>query len=188
MSAAPVQGVFFGSSQERKLFPRHYAPDRLGNQMSRQEAPHLGPGCYDNHEFGTIAWNLQKTVESKKGHDVSARTAARFQPCSKTVTPSPQQYQQDQSQSRIPPPGKTPFNSATQRFKTISRTADNSPGPGTYAHDTVTNRKVRWPMCFGSPDWTRLPQPEKKSLRVKLNSEKAFLKERSRVAYLSLYY
>ncbi|XP_022618974.1 protein pitchfork [Seriola dumerili] len=188
MSTAPVQRVFFGSSQERKLFPFHYAPDRLGNQMSRQEAPNVGPGCYDNHEFGTIVYDLQMTPQSKKGYGLSARTAARFPPCSKTVTPSPQQYQQDQSQSRISPPGKTPFNSATQRFKMTSRTAEESPGPGTYTHDAVTNRKVSWPMCFGSPDWTRLPQLEKKSLRVKLNSEKEFLKQRSRVAYLSLYY
>ncbi|XP_070766733.1 ciliary microtubule-associated protein 3 [Enoplosus armatus] len=188
MSAAPVHRVSFGSSQERRLFPRHYAPDRLGNQMSRQEAPHVGPGCYDNHEFGTILYDSQRTPGSKRGYALSARTAARFPPCSKKVTPSPQQYQQDQSQSRVPPPGKRPFNSTTQRFKSMSCSAEDSPGPGTYAHDAVTNRKVSWPMCFGSPDWSRLPQLEKKSLRVKLNSEKEFLKHRSRVAYLSLYY
>ncbi|XP_040007889.1 protein pitchfork-like [Xiphias gladius] len=188
MSAAPRPRVCFGSSRERKLFPLHHAPDRLGNEMSRQEAPHVGPGCYDNHEFGTILYDLRKKPESKKGYGLSARTAARFPPCGKTVTPSPQQYQKDQSQSRIPPPGKTPFNSATLRFKTVSCTAQDSPGPGTYAHDTVTNRKVSWPMCFGSPDWSRLPQLEKKSLRVKLNSEKVFLKQRSRAVYLSLYY
>ncbi|KAM7405252.1 hypothetical protein PAMP_012528 [Pampus punctatissimus] len=188
MSAAPVQRIFFGSSQERRLLPLHYAPDRLGNKVSRQEAPHIGPGCYDNHEFGTIIYNLHKTPGSKKGYGLSARTAARFPPPSKTVTPSPQQYQQDQSLSRVPPPSKTPFNSNTQRFKTMLGAAEDNPGPGTYTHDTVTNRKVSWPMCFGSPDWSRLPQLEKKSLVVKLNSEKEFLKQRSRLAYLSLYY
>uniref|UniRef100_A0A4W6DEU9 Si:ch211-66i15.4 n=1 Tax=Lates calcarifer TaxID=8187 RepID=A0A4W6DEU9_LATCA len=186
MSPAPAKRMFFGSTQERKLFPLHHAPDRLGNQMSRPEAPHVGPGCYDNHEFGTILYDLQKTPESKKGYGLSARTAARFPPRSKNVTPSPQQYQQDQSQSRLPAPGKAPFNLATQRFKTMSSTAEDSPGPGAYAHDAVTNRKVSWPMCFGSPDWSRLPQLEKKSLR--LSSDKAFLKHRGRVAYLSLYY
>nr|XP_020474650.1 protein pitchfork [Monopterus albus] len=188
MSAAPAQRVFFGSSQERKLFPLHYAPDRLGNQMSRHTAPHLGPGRYDNHEFGTIVYDLKKTPGSNKGYSLSARTAARFPPCSKTVAPSPQQYQQDQSQSRIPPPGKTPFNSSAQRFKRTSSTAEHNPGPGTYTHDVVTTRKVSWPMRFGRPDWSRLPHQEKSSLRVKVNSEKEFLKQRSRVAYLSLYY
>ncbi|TDH10190.1 hypothetical protein EPR50_G00072320 [Perca flavescens] len=188
MSAAPVQRVFFGTSQERKLFPLHHAPDRLGNQMARQPAPNLGPSSYDNHEFGTILYDLQRTPGSKKGYGLSARTAARFPPCSKTATPSPQQYQQDQSRSRAPPPGKTPFNSTTERFRSMSRTAEDSPGPGTYSHDAVTNRKVSWPMCFGNPDWSRLPQTQKKSLRVKLNKENEFLKHRSKVAYLSLYY
>ncbi|XP_029292465.1 protein pitchfork [Cottoperca gobio] len=188
MSAAPVHGVAFGSSQERRLFPVHLARDRLGNQTSREGAPHLGPGCYDNNEFGTMLHDLQTTPGSKKGYVLSARTAARFPPCNKTATPSPQQYQQDQSWSRVPPPGKTPFNSTTQRFKSMSSTTEDSPGPGQYAHDAVTDRKVSWPMCFGSPDWSRLPQVEKKSLRVKLNNEKEFLKHRSRVAYLSLYY
>ncbi|XP_038578254.1 protein pitchfork-like [Micropterus salmoides] len=188
MSAAPDRRVIFGSCQERRLFPLNYAPDRLGNQMTREEAPHVGPGCYDNHEFGTIVYDLQRTPGSKKGYGLSARTAARFPQGSKTATPSPQQYQQDQSQSRVPPPAKTPFNSTTQRFRSKSCITEDSPGPGTYTHDAVTNRKVSWPMCFGRPDWSRLPQLEKKSLRVKLHSEKEFLKHRSRVAYLSLYY
>ncbi|XP_035500339.1 protein pitchfork-like isoform X2 [Scophthalmus maximus] len=186
MSAAPPA---FGSCQERRLFPLHHAPDRLGVlQASRRAAPHVGPGCYDNHEYGTMLHDSQRTPGSKKGYVLSARTAARFPPCSQTVNPSPQQYQQDQSRSRIAPPAKNPFNSTAERFKTLSRTAEDSPGPGTYAQDAVTNRKVSWPMCFGSPDWSRLPQPEKKSLRVKLESEKTFLKQRSRAAYLSLYY
>ncbi|XP_070695754.1 ciliary microtubule-associated protein 3 [Pempheris klunzingeri] len=188
MSAAPARRQVFGSSQERRLFPLHYAPDRLGNQMSRQEAPHVGPGCYDNHEVGTILYELQRTPTSSKGYGLSARTAARFPPCCKTATPSPQQYQQDQTWSRVLPPCKTPFNSTTQRFESMSRTAEDSPGPGTYDHNTVTAKKVSWQMCFGRPDWSRLPQLEKKSLRVKLTSEKEFLKHRSRVAYLSLYY
>ncbi|XP_059188233.1 protein pitchfork-like isoform X1 [Centropristis striata] len=184
----PHQRLHFGSCQERRLFPLYYAPDWLGNQLRRQEAPHLGPGCYDSHEFGTIIYDLEKTPGSKKGYGLSARTATRFPPCSKTATPSPQQYQQDQSWSRVPAPGKTPFSSTTHRFQSMSCAAEDSPGPGTYAHDAETNRKVSWPMCFGKPDWSRLPQLEKKSLRVKLNSEKEFLKHRNRVAYLSLYY
>ncbi|XP_069382799.1 ciliary microtubule-associated protein 3 isoform X2 [Paralichthys olivaceus] len=178
----------FCSSQERKLFPLHYAPDRLGNQMHRQGAPHLGPGCYFNQEFGTILYDLQMRPESNKGYVLSARTAARFPPCGKTVTPSPQQYQKDHSRSTIVPPGKSPFDSTTERFKPTACAAEDSPGPGTYKPDAVTNRKVSWPMCFGRPDWSRLPPLEKKSLRVKLHSERSLLEQRSRVAYLSLYY
>ncbi|XP_040050008.2 ciliary microtubule-associated protein 3 [Gasterosteus aculeatus] len=188
MSRAPVRRAHFGSSQERKLFPLHYAPDRLGSQMSRELAPHIGPGCYDNHEFGTIVYDLQRTPGSKKGYSLASRTAARFPPCgAMTGTPSPQQYQRDQSRSLVPPPGKTPFNSTAQRFYSASRAVEDSPGPGTYAHGVATNRKVSWPMCFGRPDWSRLPQMEKRFLR-KLNGEQEFVKHRSKVAYMSLYY
>lgn len=62
MSAASSRRVIFGTSQERRLFPLHYAPDRLGSEMSRRLAPHLGPGRYDNHEVGLFKylerWNF----------------------------------------------------------------------------------------------------------------------------------
>ncbi|KAG7250562.1 hypothetical protein CRUP_027719 [Coryphaenoides rupestris] len=145
--------VVFGTRQERKLFPSHFAPNRLGNQMCRQEAPHRGPGCYDNHE---------------------------------AVTPSPQKYQQDQTCSRVLPPGKTPFNSSAVRFTTNkSDTADSIPGPGTYSHEAAVGRRVVWPMSFGSP---KLPQLEKKTLRAELQCDRDFKKQRARVAYLSLYF
>ncbi|KAM4610634.1 ciliary microtubule-associated protein 3 [Polymixia lowei] len=185
---AARRSVAFGSCQERKLFPIYHEPNRLGNAMSLRGAPHRGPGCYDNHEFRTMMYEIQKRPESKKGYVLSARTAARFLSCNKTETPSPQKYQQDQTRSRVLPPGKTPFNSTTSRFNSKSDTANGSPGPGTYAHNTVRTRKVTWPMRFGSPDWSRLPQLEKRSLRVELNCDKEFKKQRSRVAYLSLYY
>lgn len=112
MSTAPGQRVVFGSSQERRVFPLHFAPDRLGNQMSRREAPHLGPGCYDNHEvrllnvcrqsggseapicsclfqFGTMIYDLRTTPGSKRGYGLSARTAARFPPCNKVAKQTP---------------------------------------------------------------------------------------------------
>ncbi|XP_047223346.1 protein pitchfork-like isoform X3 [Girardinichthys multiradiatus] len=130
MSAAPARRVLFGSSQDRKIFPCHFAPDRLGIQEKREETPDLGPGCYDNHEFNTIIYNLRKRPESKRGYVLSARTAVRFPPLNKqkTMTPSPQQYQPDQSQSRVSPPGRAPFMSNTHRFKKTSHSADDSPG------------------------------------------------------------
>ncbi|KAM4736744.1 ciliary microtubule-associated protein 3 [Anableps anableps] len=188
MSAVAVRRVTFGSSQERKIFPYDFAPDRLGNHMKREEAPHLGPGCYDNHEFGTIIYNLQKKPESQRGYVLSARTATRFPPFKKMMTPSPQHYQQDQSQSRVSLPGRVPFSSNTQRFKKKTKAFDDTPGPGTYVQNAETNRKVVWPMCFGKPDWSKLPQQERKTVKVDLTSDKAFVKHRSRLAYLSLYY
>ncbi|XP_037539712.1 protein pitchfork-like [Nematolebias whitei] len=170
--------VIFSSSQEMRLFPQP------GNH---ENAPHLGPGCYDNHKIGTIIYELEKKPESRRGYGLSARTAARFPPCTQAVTPSPQQYQQDHSKSRVTPPGKTPFSSSTQRFRSPRHTAATTPGPGTYDHDVETNKKVSWPMRFGSPDWSRLAQLEK-SVQVKLTSDKQRVKQRSRLAYLSLYF
>ncbi|XP_068452873.1 ciliary microtubule-associated protein 3 [Clinocottus analis] len=187
MLPAPVQKVHFGSCQERKVFPDDVAPDRLGTETSRPQGPHVGPGCYDNHTFGTILYDVQKRPQSKKGYSLSARTAVRFPPC-ESATPSPQQYQQDQTQSRVSSPGKTPFNSTTQRFKIMSFMVDDNPGPGTYPQDAVTNRKVSRPMCFGSPDLSRPPQTEKKPFSLELNSEAALQKHRNRVAYMSLYF
>uniref|UniRef100_A0A673X6E0 Si:ch211-66i15.4 n=1 Tax=Salmo trutta TaxID=8032 RepID=A0A673X6E0_SALTR len=147
-SHPPLRCVSFGSCQERKLFPTHCAPNRLGNKLSLEGAPHRGPGCYDNH-VGTILYDIQKRPESKKGYTLAARTSARFLPCA-------------------------------QLFLCYS--------PGTYAHDTTLNRKVSWPMKFGSPDWGRLPTLERKALRTELLCDKEFAKQRSRVAYLQLFY
>ncbi|XP_012708790.2 protein pitchfork [Fundulus heteroclitus] len=188
-AAGRARKVNFWTSQDRKLYPCHFAPDRLGNQLKREEAPHLGPGSYEVHKFGTIMYDIQTKPESKRGYVLAARTAPRFPPFNKNqLTPSSQQYQPDQSQSRVPPPGTAPFGSNAHRFKETSHPAGDSPGPGTYSQDAVTNRKVSWPMCFGRPDWSNLPQLEKKALRVELTSDKEFVKQRSRLAYLSLYY
>ncbi|KAM6976736.1 ciliary microtubule-associated protein 3 [Aplochiton taeniatus] len=157
--SAPNRCVVFGSCQERKLFPSDYAPNRLGNEQPRQGSPRRGPGCYDNHLVSFI-----------------------------TVTPSPQKYQKDNTWSEVPQAGKIPFSSITQRFREKSVTTDNNPGPGAYAHETTRNRQVTWPMVFGSPDWDKLPQLERKALRTELPCDKEFRKQRKRVAYMSLFY
>ncbi|KAL7859418.1 hypothetical protein SRHO_G00145650 [Serrasalmus rhombeus] len=162
-----VTKVAFGSCEERKMFPAHCAPNRTGNEFQPLlGSPARGPGCYDNHVVGTILYNLQKRPESKKGYSLAARTAPRFLPSFQTVTPSPQKYQQDWSASRVCPPGRTPFNSTTQRFTSKPATASFNPGPGSYAHDSPHDRKVAWPMKFGSPDWSRVPQLERRTLRT----------------------
>uniref|UniRef100_A0A3B3WHZ8 Uncharacterized protein n=1 Tax=Poecilia mexicana TaxID=48701 RepID=A0A3B3WHZ8_9TELE len=60
--------------------------------------------------------------------------------------------------------------------------------PGMYEHITKTNRKVIWPMCFGKPDWSKLPQLEKKTVKVTEPADYMFVKHRGRLAYLSLYF
>uniref|UniRef100_A0A8C7ME02 Si:ch211-66i15.4 n=1 Tax=Oncorhynchus kisutch TaxID=8019 RepID=A0A8C7ME02_ONCKI len=172
---APLRCVAFGSCQERKLFPTHCAPNRLGNKLSLEGAPHRGPGCYDNHVSFSESLNILLSFKC-------------FPPTTQTITPSPQRYQQDRTWSKVYPPGRIPFSSTTKRFSTKPVTADFKPGPGTYAHDTTLNQKVSWPMKFGSPDWGRLPTLERKALRTELLCDKEFVKQRSRVAYLQLFY
>uniref|UniRef100_A0A673X6D0 Si:ch211-66i15.4 n=1 Tax=Salmo trutta TaxID=8032 RepID=A0A673X6D0_SALTR len=166
--SSPLRCVSFGSCQERKLFPTHCAPNRLGNKLSLEGAPHRGPGCYDNHvsEYPSLI--------------------KCFPPTTQTITPSPQRYQQDRTWSKVYPPSRIPFSSTTKRFRTKPLFLCYS--PGTYAHDTTLNRKVSWPMKFGSPDWGRLPTLERKALRTELLCDKEFAKQRSRVAYLQLFY
>ncbi|XP_060750561.1 ciliary microtubule-associated protein 3-like isoform X2 [Tachysurus vachellii] len=182
--------VTFGSRQERKIFPTHSAPNRMGNEMlTLQSSPTPGPGCYDNHVVGTIVYNLERRPESKKGYTFAARTAPRFLPSFQTVTPSPQQYQQDWSVSQMCCSEiKTPFNSTTPRFISQSARVSCNPGPGTYMLDGTGSKRVSWPMKFGSPDWARVPTLERKALRTELPRDMEFQKHRSRVAYLRLYY
>ncbi|KAI2649600.1 Protein pitchfork [Labeo rohita] len=110
--------VAFGSCQERLMFPTHFARDRMGNEMLElYGSKELGPGCYDNHTVGSLIYELQHRPESKRGYVLGARTAPRFLPPIKKATPSPQKYQQDWTRSKVCPPGKAPFNSATVKYR-----------------------------------------------------------------------
>ncbi|XP_062316490.1 ciliary microtubule-associated protein 3-like [Osmerus eperlanus] len=186
--SGPHGNVAFASCQERKVFPTHYAPNRLGNTMSYQRNSHLGPGCYDNHEIYTFAHDIQKRPESNKGYVIAARTAARFIPNTQTIVLSPQKYQPDNTRPKVFIPNRTPFNSTNLRFRTKSVAADCNPGPGAYTPEVSCSKKVSWPMKFGSPDWARLSKPERRALRVELPCDKEFQKQRTREAYLSLFY
>lgn len=167
--------------QERKLFPTDLPPDHLGYQMQREVAPHRGPGCYDHHKFASMMHDMMPLYDDTK---MINKGYVRSLDVNKTVTPSPQKYQQDQPCSRILPP----FNSSEARFIIKSVTTDSTPGPGTYSHEAVMSRKVAWPMSFGSPNWVKFPQLERKTVRAVLPCESDFKKQRARVAYLSLYY
>lgn len=133
--------------------------------MSRTGAAQLGPGCYDNHNFGTMQHHMRSKPSSTRGYGLSARTAARFTSLYQDVTPSPQQYQPDQSRSTLPPVGQVPFSSSTPRFRSQQPSQDG-PGPGTYNLHVETSRKVSWPMRFGRPDWAALPPLDRHSLEV----------------------
>ncbi|XP_039508126.1 si:ch211-66i15.4 isoform X2 [Pimephales promelas] len=176
---SPAPLFAFGSCQKRLMFPTHFAPNRMGCSTAGSKELGLGPGWYDNHTVGTLIYDLQHRPESKRGYVLGARTAPRFLPPFK-------KYQQDWAQSKVCPPGKTPFNSTTVRHRPSN--ADSTPGPGAYAHNTILNKRVLWPMKFGSPDWSKVPLLERRALRTELLHDKDFRKQRNRVAYLSLFY
>ncbi|XP_067301904.1 ciliary microtubule-associated protein 3 isoform X2 [Pseudorasbora parva] len=183
--------VAFGSCQKRLIFPTHFPPNRMGNAEmlalhGSTDSKKLGPGCYENHTVGTLIYDLQHRPESKRGYVLAARTEPRFLPPFKTDTPSPQKYQQDWTLSKVCPPRKAPFNSTTVRLRPSN--ADSSPGPGAYAYDTIQNKRVSWPMKFGSPDWSKVPLLERRALRTELLHDKEFRKQRNRVAYLRLFF
>ncbi|XP_058618253.1 protein pitchfork isoform X2 [Onychostoma macrolepis] len=187
MTRGAAPRVAFGSCQKRMMFPTHFAPDRMGNEMlALYSSKDLGPGCYDNHTVASLTYGLQHRPESKRGYVLGARTAPRFLPPVKTATPSPQKYQPDWTRSEVCPPGNAPFNSTTARFRHSN--TDSSPGPGAYVHDTGQSKVVSWPMKFGSPDWSNVPSLERRALRTELYHDKEFRKQRNRVAYLSLFY
>uniref|UniRef100_A0A4X1TBP0 Protein pitchfork n=1 Tax=Sus scrofa TaxID=9823 RepID=A0A4X1TBP0_PIG len=167
----------FGTCQQRKLFPHFYPPNLLGNKfLPLRGAPHRGPGCYLTEDSYGLAYNLSKIPTSKKGYTFGARTAVRFEPISKDMTPYPGMYQTVSPQEQKHKQNFGPFNSLLPRFKTDSK--DTYPGPATYNPEIKPSRKVSWPMKFGSPDWVRFHLP----------TDKDFRKHRNRVAYLSLYY
>uniref|UniRef100_A0A8C8SIP2 Primary cilia formation n=1 Tax=Pelusios castaneus TaxID=367368 RepID=A0A8C8SIP2_9SAUR len=155
----------FGSCQARKIFPFHRAPDRLGNQLGPVLGdPDRGPGSYDNEE-SSMVYALTHKPESIKGYILGARTSLRFPPdCKRT--------------------NSTSKSVAEMRFSLCSF----SFRPGTYEADKLPHKKITWPMKFGSPDWSLVPIPERRTLRTELITDKEFRKHRNRLAYLSLYY
>ncbi|NXC70876.1 PIFO protein, partial [Anhinga anhinga] len=178
--------ISFGSCQERKMFPLHHAPDRLGIQLIAISGdPSLGPGCYLSQERSSLRYSLENKPLSKKGYVIGARTAQRF-------IPEPQVR-------------KAHFKAAElQLCKNLAVKFQyykhHSPAPemryfvpvlfrpGTYEADKQLHKKITWPMKFGSPDWSLVPMPAKRMLKMELTIDREFRKHRDRVAYLSLYY
>ncbi|XP_054037546.1 protein pitchfork [Rissa tridactyla] len=184
--------ISFGSCQERKMFPLHHAPDRLGVQLvSIRGDPSLGPGCYLSQERSSFRYSLENKPLSKKGYVIGARTAQRFIPDPQAVTPGPATYQSFWKKERKCQPAYAPFSMKTPRFPDKPSDKEFFPGPGTYEADKRLHKKITWPMKFGSPDWSLVPMPAKRMLNMevqKLTIDREFRKHRDRVAYLSLYY
>ncbi|XP_035202946.1 protein pitchfork [Oxyura jamaicensis] len=183
--------ISFGSCQERKTFPLHHAPDRLGIQLGDIKGnPFLGPGCYQSQEASSLRYSWGKKTLSTKGYVIGARTAQRFISEPQTVTPGPGTYQSFWNKDRKCQPAHAPFSTKTSRFPDKPSDKELFPGPGTYDTDKQLHKKITWPMRFGSPDWSLVPMPAKRMLKTevqKLMADREFIKHRNRVAYLSLY-
>ncbi|XP_067863646.1 ciliary microtubule-associated protein 3-like [Heptranchias perlo] len=173
---------------ERKVFPLHWAPDRLGNEFPPiRGTPNRGPGHYDTYFQNSLTENLEKKPESKIGYVLGARTSVRFLP-KLSASPGPAVYPKKIGKDRVFKPSSAPFGSTAQRSKQSSLNSMVIPGPGTYEPSDKRNRHVTWPMKFGAPDWNLVPAPKKRTLRIELASDKEFRRHRNRVAYFSLYF
>uniref|UniRef100_A0A8C3PIG0 Protein pitchfork n=1 Tax=Calidris pygmaea TaxID=425635 RepID=A0A8C3PIG0_9CHAR len=163
--------ISFGSCQERKIFPLHHAPDRLGvHVIAISGNPALGPGCYLSQELA--ADHLKLDAEHL---GMVCRT-------------NPAAYQSLWKKERKCQPAYAPFSIKTPRFPDKPSDKEFFPGPGTYEADKRLHKKITWPMKFGSPDWSLVPMPAKRMLKMELTVDKEYRKHRDRVAYLSLYY
>ncbi|KAB0359878.1 hypothetical protein FD754_004034 [Muntiacus muntjak] len=162
----PLLNYSFGTCQHRKIFPHFHPPNLLGNKFPPiRGAPNRGPGCYIAEDKYGFAYNLSKIPTSKKGYTLGARTALRFKPVSKDVTPYPGMYQTVNDREQTHKPNFAPFNALLPRFRTYSKDA-YYPGPTTYNPEIKPPKRVRWPMKFGSPDWAQVPCLQKRTLRA----------------------
>ncbi|XP_062461552.1 ciliary microtubule-associated protein 3 isoform X1 [Pezoporus occidentalis] len=161
--------ISFGTCQERKMFPLHDAPDRLGIQLkSIRGQPSLGPGCYLSQERSSFRYSLENKPVSTRGYVIGARTAQRFQTQPQTVTPSPATYHPFWKKERECQPAYAPFYTKTPRFPHKPSDRELFPGPGTYEADKQLHKRITWPMKFGSPDWSLVPMPPRRMLKMEV--------------------
>ncbi|XP_053854156.1 protein pitchfork-like [Vidua macroura] len=178
--------ISFGTTQERKMFPHYFAPDRLGIEvLGVRGSPFLGPGSYLGPQE-----NILKSSMSTRGYVLGARTAPRFQQKAQAVSPGPAAYGPFPAERGRGRPAAVPFSSSSRRFPSRPRDQDLYPGPGAYELREPSGRKVAWPMKFGAPDWAALPRPPRRMLKVqvqKMTVDKKFQKNQGREAYLRLH-
>lgn len=120
-SSETLVGNSFGTRQQRKLFPHFHPPNFLGNKfLPLRGAPHRGPGSYMADMHG-LAYNLSKIPTSRKGYTFGARTAVRFKPINKDMTPYPGMYQTVTPREQKHKQNFAPFNTLLPRFRTCSK-------------------------------------------------------------------
>ncbi|KAL9820877.1 ciliary microtubule-associated protein 3-like, partial [Geothlypis trichas] len=123
--------ISFGTTQDRKMFPCSFAPDRLGIEaLGARGSPSLGPGSYLGPENSVLQSSLSTRPESILGYTMGARTAPRFQQRAQTVTPGPAAYGPFPAEPRParPGPAPAPFGSSSPRFPKRLRDRDRYPG------------------------------------------------------------
>ncbi|XP_041324218.1 protein pitchfork [Pyrgilauda ruficollis] len=191
---AVAKPISFGTTQERKMFPYHCAPDRLGIEgLGVRGSPSLGPGSYLGPQSNVLQSSVSSRPLSTLGYVVGARTAPRFPQKAQSGTPGPAAYGPFPEQPRRPRPGPAPapFCSSSPRFPNRLLDRDRYPGPGTYDIPESLGRKVAWPGAFGAPARGALPQPEPRMVKMqvqKMTVDKKFQKNQGREAYLKLYH
>ncbi|XP_015740877.1 protein pitchfork [Coturnix japonica] len=188
---ASQRRISFRLLNDQELFPPDHAPAKIAIQPEAStEIPTLGPGCYPSQEEMCLRYSFGIRPLSVKGYVIGARTARRFIPEPRTVTPAPGTYQPFWTTERKHQPNYAPFLSKTTRFPDKPQNKEFFPGPGTYNADKRLHKNITWPMKFGAPDWSLVPMPSRRMLRTevqKLIADREFIKHRNRVAYLSLY-
>ncbi|XP_066059805.1 ciliary microtubule-associated protein 3 [Chamaea fasciata] len=184
--------ISFGTTQDRKMFPYYFAPDRLGIEMpGMRGSPSLGPGCYLGPEANVFQSSTSSRPMSSRGYVLGARTAPRFLRKARTVTPGPAAYHPFLADETRCQPAYVPFSSSSPRFPTRLRDKDLFPGPGTYNINQPSGRRVTWPMKFGAPDWAAVAALPKRMVKMqvqKMTVDKKFQKNQGREAYLKLYH
>ncbi|XP_046849000.1 protein pitchfork-like [Xenia sp. Carnegie-2017] len=186
--------IAFGSTLNRKLLPLNVPPTRFGNKLRIPRAPNLGPGRYDNDEVSTFTYAMDHRPCCSKGYTLGARTAHRFGKSLHLNTPGPQAYQEINGKPLEISPAFRPFQSGSSRFPPVhsKKQKNGEPGPGTYEHMVVKNRKLKYLGSFGGPQTLVLPvrtrNHEGTNVKLRLMTEKDVKKLRHKEAYLSLYF
>uniref|UniRef100_A0A8C0V938 Protein pitchfork n=1 Tax=Cyanistes caeruleus TaxID=156563 RepID=A0A8C0V938_CYACU len=166
--------ISFGTTQDRKMFPYYYAPDRLGIEMpGMRGSPFLGPGCYLGPESNILKSSISTRPMSSRGYVMGARTAPRFQ---------------WKTQVRRGPKKDKFWNHTLQnQLQKLRYLLPVSFRPGNYNIDQPIGRKVTWPMKFGAPDWAAVPALPRRMVKIQMTVDKNFRKNQGREAYLKLY-
>lgn len=141
--------VAFGTTLDRELLPLKTPHTRAGNKMALRGLPNLAPCSYDNAEVSSFVHLLNQKPVCQKGYSLGARTGPRFSKEQNADTPGAPRYQPINSKPKEFSPAQKPFQCGATRFPNIRQ--DAGPGAGSYEHDVVRNRNVKFHGSFGGP-------------------------------------